>query len=136
MNNLTLTPKQTELLDAIKDFRKSKGYSPANSDLAAIMKVSTVRIFQQIKCLELAGAIKVLGKKAIQIKDEIPYTERQLQVMKAFAKNPDATQSEVAKALDIAPSTLQQEHLSRLVSLGAIEMENGKVTVLDKSVKN
>lgn len=132
--NLTLTPKQTELLEAIKGFRKSKGYSPANSDLATILGVSAVRIFQQIKCLEIAGAIKVLGKKAIQVENEIPYTERQFEIMQAFVKNPAATQSEVARAIGIAPSTLQQEHLSRLQSLGAISIENGKVKVLDNSL--
>lgn len=130
---MKLTEKQSELLEAIKDFRKKKGHSPANSDLAKIMGVSTVRIFQQVKCLELAGEIKVTGKKAIQIADEIPYTERLYDVMKAYGKNPDATQSEIAKALGIAPSTLLQEHLPRLVSLGAIEMEGSKVKILDKA---
>jgi len=129
---MTLTSKQTELLETIKSFRASKGFCPSNADLAKTLGVSTVRIFQQIKCLEIAGAIKVMGKKSIQIDNEIPYTEKQFNVMQALIKNPNASQTEIARIIGIALPTLQQEHFSRLQAVGAIEIENGKVKVLDK----
>lgn len=68
---MLLTPKQTLILETIKAFRKEKGYNASGAELGRILGVSNVRIHQQVKILEMAQAVKVIGKKII-IGDEIP----------------------------------------------------------------
>ena len=131
---IALTEKQAELLEAIKSFRAKKGFCPSNADLAKSFGISAVRVYQQLKCLEIARAIKIVGKKAIQVADEIPYTERQYEVARMFAKHPGATQSEVAAKLKIAPATLNADLLPKLVAIGAVEVNDGAVKVLDKEL--
>ena len=130
---IALTERQTELLEAIKSFRAKKGFTPTYADLAKILGISGPRVYQQVQCLQIARAIKIVDKK-IQIGDEIPYTEKQLKVAKMFAKHPGASQSEIAVKLDITPETLNADYLPRLVALGAIEVNDGAVKVLDKGL--
>jgi len=52
---MTPTPKQLRLLVAIRDYRIQHGYSPTMQELADMMGVSKVTIFEHIEALEKKG---------------------------------------------------------------------------------
>lgn len=54
---MTPTPKQLKLLVSIRDFRVRNGYSPTMQELADLLDVSKVTIFEHVEALERKGLI-------------------------------------------------------------------------------
>lgn len=127
---MTLTVKLTEnqqrMRDWIAAFIAEKGYSPTMPEIAAAFGISTVRVLEQIRCLERAGALRVVGRKLIQIADELPLTKVQRMIVNLF-RNPVASQRAAASLLGMTPPSLN-EHLKRLKEIGALEVgADGKI---------
>lgn len=55
---MNYTPKQLEILRLIRKSQKERGYSPTYAEIAKVMDVSPVTIFEHIAALEKKGAIK------------------------------------------------------------------------------
>ena len=55
---MNYTPKQLEILRLIKKSQVERGYSPTYAEIASVMDVSPVTIFEHIAALEKKGAIK------------------------------------------------------------------------------
>jgi len=119
--------RAAEVLKIIKDFRKENGHSPSYAAIGKLMRISAPMVFRYIKELRRAKEIDIVGK-IIKIGDEIPYSERLLEVLKLIAKFPNATQVELAHKLKIAPPSLH-ESLQRLIEFGAIDKD---MKILDK----
>jgi repressor LexA len=56
-NKMNYTPKQLEILKIIKQSQQDRGYSPTYAEIAKIMDVSPVTIFEHVRALEKKGAI-------------------------------------------------------------------------------
>ncbi len=61
---MTPTPKQLAILTSIRDFRVRNGYSPTMQELADILGVSKVTIFEHVEALERKGLIERERNKA------------------------------------------------------------------------
>ena len=64
-------PKQLKILQLISNFQKENGYIPSYAELAKILNISTVTIYEHICALEKKGAIlkKYHKKRSIEILD-------------------------------------------------------------------
>lgn len=54
---MTPTPKQLKILTTIRDYRVRNGYSPTMQELADLLDVSKVTIFEHVEALERKGLI-------------------------------------------------------------------------------
>src|SRR3954464_12492771 len=61
---MTPTPKQLNILIAIRDFRVRNGYSPTMQELADQLGVSKVTIFEHVEALERKDPILRARKRA------------------------------------------------------------------------
>lgn len=68
-----LTEKQYHVLEFIKEFRRSKGFSPTLEEIAQHFKVSRITAFEHVRALEQKGAILKARHRArsIELPDEI-----------------------------------------------------------------
>jgi SOS-response transcriptional repressor LexA len=55
---MNYTPKQLEILHLIKRSQAERGYSPTYAEIAKVMDVSPVTIFEHISALEKKGAVR------------------------------------------------------------------------------
>jgi len=55
---MNLTPKQLRILEYIRSYIDTNGYSPTLQDIAGQFKVSTVTVFEHLNALEKKGAIR------------------------------------------------------------------------------
>jgi repressor LexA len=55
---MNYTPKQLEILRLIKRSQQERGYSPTYAEIAKVMDVSPVTVFEHIAALEKKGAIR------------------------------------------------------------------------------
>ena len=127
-----LSTQGQETFDAIVKFREKKHYSPSITSIAEILGVSIVTVYRRMDELQRKRVIKAVHKKAIQIKDEIPYNERQHGIMKLLLRFPDLNQVAIAAKLGISGAALH-EHLENLERIGAIEFDKGDVKIRDKN---
>jgi len=116
-----MTPRQQQVLDVITAFRAKNGYSPTQVKLAEILGVSSPAILLHIRELVKIGALKSVGKKAIRINKEHPYTQRQYEVMSMFMGNPNACQKQIADLMGISAPSLCQ-HIKVLLGMRAIKV--------------
>ena len=122
-----------ETLQVFKNFRESNGYSATLQNVADILGISSVAVFKRVRELRRCNLIAMVAKRSFQIKDEIPYSKRQHEIMLELVANPNETQSVIAVKLGIKPPSLF-EQLTRLAEFGAIKFENGTITILDKTL--
>lgn len=59
-----LTPRRLEILTAIRDFQQNRGYSPTMQELAALLGVSKVTIFEHVEALIEKGLLQRSRHKA------------------------------------------------------------------------
>lgn len=114
---LPLTPRLQQLFDFIKDFIETKGYSPTQPEIGAHFKLSKVVVHEYVHTIEKYGYLKIVGRKLIQIGNEIPLTETQFKVLQVLKVNPSP--SAAAKVLGVAPASIC-EHINRLKAVGAL----------------
>ena len=55
---MNYTPKQLQILKMIKRSQEERGFSPTYAEIAHVMDVSPVTVFEHIQALEKKGAIK------------------------------------------------------------------------------
>ena len=61
---MNLTPKQLEVVNLIKQWRREEGYSPTMQELAETLSVSKVTIFERVEALIRKGALSREPNKA------------------------------------------------------------------------
>lgn len=59
-----LTPKQMRILTLIRDYRRKHGYSPTMQELADVLRVTKVTVFEHVEGLERKGLLKRLKHRA------------------------------------------------------------------------
>ena len=59
-----LTPKQLQLLTLIRDFQRKHGYSPTMQELADVLDVSKVTVFEHVGALAKKGLLRHLRHRA------------------------------------------------------------------------
>jgi repressor LexA len=59
----TVTPRQMEILRYIRDFRKSRGYSPTFQEIGDHLDLTKVTVFEHVGALEKKGAAKKKAKR-------------------------------------------------------------------------
>jgi repressor LexA len=57
-NCCRLTPKQLRILTLIRDFQRKNGYSPTMQELADVLDVSKVTVFEHVGALEKKGLLR------------------------------------------------------------------------------
>lgn len=57
-NSSRLTPKQLRILTLIRDFQRKQGYSPTMQELADVLDVSKVTVFEHVGALEKKGFLR------------------------------------------------------------------------------
>jgi len=65
---MNLTPKQLRILKMIRDSRVTRGYSPTMAELAGVLGISKVTVFEHIEALIKKGAITREPNKARSLK--------------------------------------------------------------------
>lgn len=55
---MNVTPKQLRVLEIIRNFSETNGYSPTLEEIARVLKVSKVTILQHVRALERRGVIR------------------------------------------------------------------------------
>lgn len=55
---MNVTPKQLRVLEIIRNFSETNGYSPTLDEIARVLKVSKVTILQHVRALERRGVIR------------------------------------------------------------------------------
>ena len=75
---MNYTPKQLEILRLIKKSQVDRGYSPTYQEIATVMEVSAVTIFEHITSLEKKGAVRrrKYEARSLEITD-ITFDQRQ-----------------------------------------------------------
>lgn len=73
---MNYTPKQLEILRLIKKTQQEQGYSPTYAEIARVMDVSPVTIFEHIAALEKKGAIHRRKYEARSLEITDPYFDR------------------------------------------------------------
>jgi len=130
---IKLSELAVETLQVFKNFRESNGYSATLQDVANVLGISAPAVFKRVRELRRTKALVMVANRSFQLKDEIPYSKRQYEIMLELIENPNETQSAIAAKLGIKPPSLY-EQLTRLAEFGAIKFEDGKITILDKTL--
>lgn len=55
---MNVTPKQLRVLEIIRNFSETNGYSPTLDEIARVLKVSKVTVLQHVRALERRGVIR------------------------------------------------------------------------------
>jgi repressor LexA len=54
---MTPTPKQLRILKAVRDYRVQNGYSPTMQEIADVLEISKVTVFEHVEALEKKGLL-------------------------------------------------------------------------------
>jgi repressor LexA len=75
---MQLTPRQTEVLQAVADLTAKAGYAPTSRELASAVGVSETRVRQHLEVLEARGAIlrDVGTARSVRLSTAVPVDKR------------------------------------------------------------
>ena len=69
---MNLTPKQLRVLDFVKTFRETQGFSPTMQEIADELGVSKVTVFEHVEALVTKGALERDPNKARSLSPIVP----------------------------------------------------------------
>jgi len=70
---MNYTPKQLQLLQLIYDYQEEHGYSPTYAELAKMLNVSTITVFEHLEALEKKYAIRRRRHEARSVEITAPH---------------------------------------------------------------
>ncbi len=73
VGTMNYTPKQLQLLQLIYDYQEEHGYSPTYAELAKLLNVSTITVFEHLEALEKKYAITRRRHEARSVEITAPH---------------------------------------------------------------
>jgi repressor LexA len=73
VGTMNYTPKQLQLLQLIYDYQEEHGYSPTYAELAKMLNVSTITVFEHLEALEKKYAIRRRRHEARSVEITAPH---------------------------------------------------------------